>query len=257
MPKAPRVSVIIPSYNQADTIKQSIDSILSQNIDVEIIVIDGASTDQTRTLLESYGSKIRWQSKKDKGQTDAINQGIALATGDIIAYLNSDDYYLPGTLIRVVEYFTSHPTVDWLTGYCTIVTRDGSPTRSWITRYKNVWLNHYTPTTLQITNYISQPATFWRRSLHQQIGLFDDQLTYVMDYDFWLRAASISRPGVIRHPLTAFRIYANSKSGGQFRNLFQEDQKIAQKYAKNPLTPLLHKLHNAVILLVYSRLNQW
>lgn len=258
MKKTKPISIIIPSFNQAGTIKQTIESILSQkNVQAEVIVIDGVSTDNTRQILQSYGTQIRWLSEKDNGQTNAINKGISLATGDIIAYLNSDDYYLPGTLNRVINYFNQHPESDWVSGYCQIVNLDGTPIRSWITRYKNTWLNRYSFLTLQITNYISQPATFWRRSLHDKIGLFDEKLEYVMDYDFWLRAGKIGRLGLIRQPLTAFRIYPHSKSGSRFHDLFIEDLKIASQRTTNRFTPWLHKLHNGVILLVYARINQW
>ena len=102
--KLPKISIVTPSFNQAKFIRATIDSVLSQDYpDLEYFIIDGGSTDGTTEILKSYGQKIKWISEKDKGQTDAINKGLKLSEGELLAYLNSDDIYLPGALKKVGE----------------------------------------------------------------------------------------------------------------------------------------------------------
>ncbi|PIW08565.1 glycosyltransferase, partial [Candidatus Collierbacteria bacterium CG17_big_fil_post_rev_8_21_14_2_50_45_7] len=116
--KLPLISIVTPSYNQAQFIAATIDSVLSQDYpNLEYFVMDGGSTDGTIEILKSYGAKINWESNKDAGQADAINQGLRKSRGEILAYLNSDDIYLPGTLKRVGEYY-ARTQADWITGDC-------------------------------------------------------------------------------------------------------------------------------------------
>ena len=107
-----KFSIITPSFNQAEFLEQTIKSVVSQKVNLEYFIQDGGSTDGSVDIIKKYAEKysfISWQSKKDKGQTDALNQGLKKCTGDIIAYLNSDDYYLPDALEKVEKYFESHP----------------------------------------------------------------------------------------------------------------------------------------------------
>jgi glycosyltransferase involved in cell wall biosynthesis len=107
----PKISIITPSYNQGKFIRQTIESIQAQNYpNYEHIIVDACSTDDTVEILKSYGNTIQWISEKDKGQADAINKGIRMATGQILAYINSDDYYLPGAFFRVAQGTTGLST---------------------------------------------------------------------------------------------------------------------------------------------------
>ncbi|MCX7820254.1 MAG: glycosyltransferase, partial [Brevinematales bacterium] len=182
-----KFSFVIPSYNQGRFIKETIDSILTQDVEKEIIVMDGGSTDNTLEILKSYGDKIIWTSCKDKGQTDAINKGIKRATGDIITYINSDDYYLPGSLKIVEKYFVENPNILWLTGDGIIVNEDGKIIQKPISLYKKIWRKIPFFWTIYITNFIIQPSTFFRKEVFEKIGLFDENKHYTMDYDYWLR----------------------------------------------------------------------
>src|SRR5919199_239465 len=133
----PSISVITPSYNQAQFIRQTVESVLTQNYPrLEYIVIDGLSTDNTLDVLKPYQTKLRLISERDNGQTDAINKGLRMATGDIVCWLNSDDFFLPNTLEIVGDFFLAHPNKTWLTGDCLIINETGAPIQGAVRQYK-------------------------------------------------------------------------------------------------------------------------
>jgi glycosyltransferase involved in cell wall biosynthesis len=176
-----KVSVVVPSYNQAHFVRATLDSILTQDYgDVEVLVYDGGSTDATVPILESYEGKIEFVSQRDDGQADAINQGLQQASGEILAYLNSDDIYYPKTLSRVVEYFGAHPECRALYGDAYHLHEDGSIMEPY---YTERWSY---PRLFQLC-YLCQPAVFWRRDVMERFGVFDSNLQYALDYDYWLR----------------------------------------------------------------------
>lgn len=249
----PLFSIIIPSYNQGQFIAQTINSILEQPYkNVEIIVIDGASTDHTIDILKSYGDKIFWISEKDNGQTHAINKGIRFAKGDIITYLNSDDFYLDHTLDLVSKNFDFNNSFWWLTGDYMIVNEDGQEMQSMIRRYKTFFRNRLSFNVLSVINPIVQPSTFLSKSMIEKVGLFNEELHYTMDYEYWIRAIKIQKPIVLKDRLSAFRIHSKSKGGSQYKNQFDEELMVARKYQKNPVLILWHVIHNYLILIVYK-----
>ena len=246
-------SIIIPSYNQGKYIGQTIESILNQSYkNVEVLVIDGGSTDNTIDVLKSYTDRIFWLSEKDRGQTHAINKGIILAKGNIIAYLNSDDFYLEKTLENVVSAFTSHRSALWVTGDYVIVDEAGNKIQNLIAKYKFFFRNMLSFKLLTVLNPIIQPSTFLTKALIERAGLFDETLKYTMDYEYWLKAIKIQRPIIIKESLSAFRIHTQSKGGSQFRNQFEEELAVARLYQKNSTLLFLHFLHNKFINIVYS-----
>lgn len=249
----PKITIITPSYNQGSFIRETIESVLSQGYpNLEYIVMDGGSTDNTLSILKSYGKKIIWTSKKDHGQTDAINKGIKKSTGDIIAYLNSDDVYLPNTLFTIAEYFISHGDAQWVTGDYFIIDAQGNKIQSFVEMYKRVLRIKPTFEKLCVANYIIQPSTFWRRSIMKKVGLFDDTLRYCMDYDYWMRLISISPPHILSSHLSLFRIHIGSKGGSQYAKQFGEEHEIVRKYTSNPLLLIGHKLHANAIVTAYN-----
>jgi glycosyltransferase involved in cell wall biosynthesis len=213
--KPPRISIITPSFNQAAYIEQTITSVLNQEYpNLEYIVIDGGSSDGSVEIIRKYENRIAfWVSEQDRGQAHAINKGLARATGDIIAYLNSDDYYLDGTLRQVADLFNRRPDLDLFHGRCQMVDQHGAKigerTGS-ITRYDeildlwNVWWGR--------RNFV-QPEVFWTRRIADRVGQFREDLHWVMDYDYWLRILRAGgRVGFIDAELAAFRLQPKQKS---------------------------------------------
>jgi len=232
----PRITIITPSYNQGNFIRQTIDSILSQGYpNLEYIVMDGGSTDQTMDIVRSYGDRLTWFSERDRGQSDAINKGLRLATGDVVAFLNSDDVYEPGALRKVGEYFQAHPDAFWLTGKCRVVDQNGREINKLITAYKNFWLMWKSYAVLTVLDYVSQPATFWRKEVIQKVGYFDESLRYAMDYDYSLRVGKHYRLNFLSEYLASFRIHPSSKAGSSANAQFDADFAIAQKHVNSPL----------------------
>lgn len=248
----PKISIITPSYNQGTFIRETIESVLSQNYpNLEYWVIDGGSTDDTVSILKSYGSQLHWISEKDNGQTDAINKGLARVTGDIIAYLNSDDIYLPGTLEMVATTFIENPQALWISSDGLIINARGREIQRFVRLYKTILRFVGSAWLLAIANYIVQPSTFWRARVHAHIGQFDTSLRYCMDYDFWLRLSKYATPHFLARPLACFRIHGESKGGAQFEKQFIEEYEVARRHTTNGVILLLHKLHASAILCVY------
>lgn len=256
MPKSlPKISIVTPSLNQAKFIKKTIKSVLDQNYpDLEYIVIDGCSTDGTLKILKKYNNKIIWKSEKDQGQADAINKGLTAATGEVFAYLNSDDILLPGALKKIALLFQENPKIKWLFGKAKIIDEKGRETRKLLTFYKNLLLPHVSEKLLLVVNPISQPATFWRREVTEIVGFFDKKQYYCADYDYWLKLIKKFKPGFINEHLAAFRIQSKSKGELNFVKHFQDELAVAKRYTENKFLIFLHYLNYLSIILGYRLL---
>jgi glycosyltransferase involved in cell wall biosynthesis len=255
---APSISIITPSLNGGAYLRQTLDSILSQkgDFDLQWLIIDGGSTDETIPLLKSTTDpRLQWISQSDTGQTSAINKGLAIAKGDIVAWLNTDDLYSPGALATVAKTFEQNPGAQWLVGRCNIIDTTGNLARQNVTRYKNRRLDSFTFKSLLRMNFISQPAVFWRKSFASPIGQLDESLYWTMDYDLWLRMAQTSSPLVINQTLASFRVHDSSKSRGGYRDQFAEGYRVACRYARHdPLSRWLHRLNVEKIVWGYRAL---
>ena len=253
--KLPRISIVTPSYNQGQFIRATIDSVLTQDYpNLEYFVMDGGSTDDTVSILKSYGNKIKWVSEKDHGQTDAINKGLKKSPGDNLAYLNSDDIYLPGTLKRVGEHYAT-TRADWITGDCLTIDEQGNKSKSnWIiSSYKRFLMAIYSPRVLKIADsMLPQPSTFWSRRAFEKIGEFNDKYDYVMDYDYWLRMSKHYRPHDLRVALSGFRFQSDSKSQTSRKQLMAEGLVSLKANGANAIELWLHQRHSDLTLLVYN-----
>jgi len=252
----PKISIIIPSYNTAKFIEETLQSILNQGYsNTECIVVDGGSNDGTLDILKRHEGQIMWMSEGDKGQSDAINKGLKLASGDIISYICADDVYKGDCFRKVADFFDKSPNVMWVYGKCKIMDENGLEIRRPITWYRNFWQRRYSYNKLLIMDFISQPAVFWRKDLINEIGLFDVNEHLAMDYEYWLRAASKHNPGFIDDYLARFRVHPDSKSSVSFASQARQALSIARKYAnsegRNFLAPLQY-LSYLLVIIVYS-----
>lgn len=218
----PFFTVVTPSYQQGMFIERTISSVLSQGVDLEFIVMDGGSQDQTLEILGQYGDRVNWVSAPDGGQADAVNQGIAKAKGDIIAWLNSDDVYYPGTLAKVAQVFRQRAEVqvvygdaDWIDEFDQVL--KPFPTEPW--NYQR----------LKEACYLCQPAVFFRRSLVEQWGGLDDTLNYCMDYELWLRYGRQVDFYYLPEKLAGSRMYSSNKTMGQALEAHIEINQMLQK----------------------------
>lgn len=208
---APRIAMVTPSYNHAQYLGDTIDSILGQNYpNLYYHVQDGASIDGTLGLLTQRGDSISWRSEPDRGQSHAINLGFAGVDCEIMAYLNSDDMLLPGTLAYVADYFMSHPDVDIVYGHRVFIDREGLEVGRAV-------LPPHHGRTLQYADYIPQETMFWRKRVWDRIGPIDESFHFAMDWDFILRAQAAGFK-FVRLPrfLACFRIHDAQKTAATY-----------------------------------------
>jgi glycosyltransferase involved in cell wall biosynthesis len=184
---APRISIVTPSLNQAAFLERTICSVLEQDYpEIEHLVYDGGSTDGSVGILRRYEDRIAyWESAPDRGQSHAVNKGLERATGEIVGWINSDDYYLPGAFATAAAAFDANPGAEWVCGACRYLRADGSlelVSRPHLPRGpRSAWA--YEPW------YVPQSSSFWRRSVFDRVGGLREDLHYAMDVDLGLRLA--------------------------------------------------------------------
>jgi len=240
----PLVSIIVPSFQQARFLRIAIDSILSQEYKpIEILVLDGGSTDGSREILESYGDKIWFRSGPDRGQCHAINEGFEKSRGEFVAWLNSDDFYYPGAIAHAVEILQNNPTTALVYGEGNLAAEDGSVMwRFPETVPFDLWrlANH--------SDYILQPTVFFRRKALFECGLLAENLNWGLDWDLWIRLGMRFPFSYTKQVLAASRIYSDTKTAtGGFRRML-EIAKILRRHGAQRFSPAV--VSHAIITIV-------
>ncbi len=253
-----KISIITPVLNGRSFIQNTVESVLSQTGDFELeyIVRDGGSEDGTLEILDRYSDSCRVVSEPDGSPQEAINRGMEMATGDIAAWLNGDDLYLPGALQAVAETFRSRSELRWAYGGCRIIDPEQRVVRRPITWYKHLlggWI--YSRNLLLCENFINQPATFWSLDFWHETGGLKSDYRAAWDYELWLRMASISRPRVIRRTLACFRRHPGSISELNFEQQFQEELQISREYGSG-VHYWLHRFNCWKIVAAYKMMER-
>ncbi len=220
-----KITIITPSFNQADYLEETIQSVLNQGYEeLEYLIIDGGSTDGSRAILARYRDRVAGcVEEPDRGQVEAINKGLARATGEIVAFLNSDDLYLPGALAAVAAWFREHPEGEWLCGE-TIFFGKGHPTTLYRPR-----LPASAAHALAWEAHCPQPAIFWRRRLLGE-G-FREDYRYCFDHEWMVRLMLRGVKGAsLPLPLAAYRLHERSKTVAESARFDEEFARLAVEY---------------------------
>jgi len=237
----PKISVIVPSYNQGRFLEATLRSVLDQAYpNLELIVIDGGSTDHSVSIIEAYAPHLAyWVSEPDGGQTNGLIKGFNQASGEIWCWLNSDDLHTPNTLREVADRFRIHPYVDAIFGDSIWIDEGGTPLRVQreIPFNRFIWMYTY--------NYIPGMSMFWRKQLYQKSGGLNPEYNLAMDADLWIRFADLGRIKHVRAVWSHMRFYPEQKNRLLRDKSNAEDWKIRARYW-NSTTPALYRLKSCV-----------
>jgi glycosyltransferase involved in cell wall biosynthesis len=229
-----RLSIVTPSFNQAAFLERTLRSVLDQRWpELEYIVVDGGSTDGSVEILERYSDRLAWWvSEPDEGQTDALNKGLRRATGDVVAYINSDDYYMPGAFEAAVGALERAPDALWVAGAARFEDAEGAEIAVW--RPEPPWGGRHW---WVLSSWgVPQAATFWRRECFERYGLFREDMHYVFDTEYGLRLALAGHlPERIEDVLAVRVIHEEAKSAD--RSHFKREELVFAELFADRLTP--------------------
>ena len=233
----PAISVIVPSYNQGRFVRQTLDSILEQGYpNLELIVMDGGSDDETVDILEEYSPHLsHWVSEPDNGQSHAINKGFAVATGSLVGWLNSDDLYLPKSMFQAASYMLEHPDCDVVFSDYVFIDESGDVLK----RRREIPFDFSTYLWTRDC-YHANCAGMFRRQVFEETGGLREDLDYSMDYEFYLRLASQGfRVDHVREFWGAYRFHEESKSVADNESQIRESMEVASVYSHDVRAPWL------------------
>lgn len=245
----PVISIITPSFNQAQYIEETINSVLSQEGDffIDYIINDGGSTDNSVQIIKKYdsliqngelpvrchGIKYRWTSGRDRGQADAINKGFHIAEGEVVAWLNSDDYYLEGAFSTALNAFNNDSSLVMLYGDGYVVGMDQHKENYKVETLFDLWK------LIHLYDFILQPSVFMRYTSLKKAGFLNDRLHYIMDWELWIR---LSRFGKIKHiqkPLSMANVYFETKTRSAGISRWREIRWCSRRYGHKKWPPVM------------------
>lgn len=237
----PQVSIVTPSYNQAAFLEETICSVLGQDYvqqggEIEYIIIDGGSTDGSLDILQRYSDRLSdWVSEPDRGQTDAINKGFARASGEILAWINSDDTYLPNAVSEAVAYLQSHPEAGMVYGDASLIDTQGQVIGKFPaaqTDYRRLRRGYV---------HVPQQSAFFRASLWREVGPLDPSFYFAMDYDLWVRLAQRASLHYTPRLWANFRLHSQGKSVASDDRCWPEMLRVHYREGGSPLSWLVFK----------------
>lgn len=261
--RRPRLSVVTPSYQQQQYLSDTIRSVLNQsNVDCEYVVQDGGSTDGSIEVIrrfvqssaaESGARLVSWATERDSGQADAIVRAFAKTQGtpeDVMAWINSDDFYMPGALGYVADYFAEHPDVDLVYGHRVLVDENSQEIGRW-------FLPPHDPEVLQLNDWVPQETMFWRRRIWDKVGGIDPSFRFAMDWDLLLRFQAAGAK-IMRVPyfLACFRIHSAQKTSAQMISVGQKEIDSLRLRTFGRMIPP-PEIENHPRLLKYLRKSAW
>jgi glycosyltransferase involved in cell wall biosynthesis len=225
----PLVSIVTPSYNKGSFVEETILSVKNQTYHhIEHIVMDGGSTDETLDILRKYDDSLIWISEPDEGQSDAINKGWRMSKGEILAYLNADDTYMPEAVQTAVEFLHNNPDVGMVYGDADFTDKHGEVTGHYQTGefdLKRMLCSH---------NHVPQPTVFFRRDVLDKVGYLDSDLHLAMDLDYWIRISLKFRIEHIPQTLATMRFYPEAKIPSLYYKAVYEHLRILDKFYSTP-----------------------
>lgn len=239
----PLVTIVTPSYNQAAFLEKTICSVLEQDYPaIEYMVVDGASKDASVEIIKKYENRLTWWvSEKDSGQAEAINKGLARAKGEYVAWLNSDDYLLPGAVSAAVEALQQNPKASFVYGNVRVVTLDGKVLNT--LTYKDWQL-----VDLMSFHIIGQPAVFMRRSALEKAGFLDQSFHFLLDHQLWIRLASVGEMRYIPQLWACAHYHEDCKNLKQAAEFGREALRIVDWMPSQPnLAPTFYQNKKLII----------
>jgi glycosyltransferase involved in cell wall biosynthesis len=252
--KRPRISIVTPSLNQGAYIEKTILSVLEQDYpDIEYIVVDGGSTDGSVDIIKKYAHRLAyWVSEKDEGQAQAINKGLRRATGEIVGYINSDDWYFPGALRAAAETLAAEPDVLWMCGAVEYYEASGRLVKTAVPS-----LDHASdPIWCMLSWWVPQVGCFWRRSLIGEVGMFREDMHFAFDTEFQVRCALRGHvPGLISKKIGARLLHDACKTVKDASCFLRERRRFPEFHQS--LLPWPARRHARFLARVYGARELW